>query len=204
MTQTSHLFFLLLCNAALLTSGCAPTLIASGAAVGASATEERSLGNNLDDKIIKANITHFFVQSDVNDMLLNVNIEVDEGRVLLTGTVKSQKTSDEATRLAWSAKGVQEVINELKVGEPLSVLTRSNDTWITTQIRSRLIATKDIRSVNYTIEAVNGVVYLLGTAQNSFELDSVTYIAAHTHGVSKVISHVRLKNSEKRIKVNQS
>ena len=199
-----HFLFSFFCGCALLTAGCAPTLIASGAAVGASATEERSLSNNASDKFIKAEITRSFVESDVHGMLLDVNIEVDEGRVMLTGIVPNQKISSEAARLAWLAKDVKEVINDIKTGEPLSIVTRSNDTLITSQIRSRLLATKNILSLNYTIEVVNGVAYLLGVAQNSAELDSVSYIAAHTHGVTKVVSHVRLKNSQQRTQVNPS
>jgi len=70
--------------------------------------------------------------------------------------------------------------------------------WISTQIRARLIATKGVRSINFSILTVNQVVYVMGIAQDQLELDKVTYIASTTSYVQRVVSYARLKNDPRR------
>ena len=179
-----------------LLSGCNELAGSVATGVGVAAAEERSMGTIVDDKTIYADITNRFLKADVNDLLVNVDIRVQEGRVLLTGIVDKPETAVEAVRLAWLATGVREVINETKTArENKSSAGFLEDQWIETQLETRLLATKNIMSINYTVEVVDKVVYLLGIAQNEQELKNVAYIASITQGVKRVISYVRIKNA---------
>lgn len=179
-----------------LLAACNELIGTAATSVGVAAAEERSIGTIVDDKTISADITHRFIQSDVNDLLVNVDIRVQEGRVLLTGVADKQETAVEAVRLAWLAKGVREVINEIKTArENTSSVAYAEDQWIETQIETRLLATKGIMSINYTVEVVDKVVYLLGIAQNEQELKNVAYISSITKGVQRVVSYVRVKDA---------
>lgn len=180
----------------LLLTGCNEMIGSAATGVGVAAAEERSLGTVVDDKTIYADITNRYIHSDVNDLLVNVEIRVNEGRVLLTGIVDKPETSVEAARIAWEASGVREVINEVKTQrQNNSGLGYAEDAWIAAQLKARLLATKHIISINYTIQVVDKVVYLLGIAQNEEELKNVAYIASITQGVKRVVSYVRLKNA---------
>lgn len=174
-------------------TGCVPLMAAGATATGYTVAQERSVGDAIDDATIETQISSYFLQEDVNDLFKNVSVESVEGRVLLTGAVKKPETRVEATRLAWKPQGVKEVINELQISDEATIEDIANDTWITTQIRGKLIVTKDVRSLNYTIDTVNGVVYLIGIAQNQRELEKVSEVASQVKGVKKVINHVRLK-----------
>lgn len=188
--------FLMVLAAMPLLTGC-NELVGSGATgVGVAAAEERSLGTIIDDKTIYADITHRFIKSDVNDLLVNVDVRVNEGRVLLAGITPKHETSVEAVRLAWQATGVREVINEIKTGDGANAQGFANDSLIASQIKTRLLFTKGIMSINYTVEVVDGVVYLLGIAQNTEELRNVAYISSITKGVRSVKSYVRLKDAK--------
>ena len=66
------------------------------------------------------------------------------------------------------------------------------DTWVSTQLRTKLLLDRDIRALNYNVETVNGVIYLIGIAQNELELERVTNHARTIENVEKVISHVRV------------
>lgn len=181
------------CFAASLLTGCVPVVIGAAAGTGYVATQERTVGRAVDDATIKAGILHRFTDSDVAGLLTKVSTEVTEGRVLLTGSVLHQETAIEAVTQVWRVKGVKEVINEIQVSDKGGVKNYATDTWITTQIKSRLLVTKYIRSTNYNIETVNNVVYIIGLAQNQQELDNVMQIARTTQYVQQVISHVILK-----------
>jgi len=200
LTQTRSLVLVFLLLAAGSLSGCYGVLFSGATAAGVAGAEERSLGTIVDDKTIYTEIQHLYLQSNVHDLLIHVDVRVNEGRVLLVGRVDKQKTSLEAVRLAWLAHGVKEVINEVKVTQPQDALDYGRDTLISTQIKTRLLATKNIMSINYTVEVLDGVVYLLGVAQNEEELRNVSYIASRIDGVKKVISYVRLKDDPERKK----
>jgi osmotically-inducible protein OsmY len=78
------------------------------------------------------------------------------------------------------------------------VVDFAKDTWITTQLRTKILTDTEIFDINYTVETVNGVVYLLGIAKTQEELDRVTDHARNINGVVKVVSHVRLKEDPAR------
>ena len=86
------------------------------------------------------------------------------------------------------------MINEIQVrDEPRSWTQYGRDTWITTQLRGYITFDKHIQSINYSIDTVNGVVYLMGVGQDQAEIDRVIDHARNTAYVTQVISYVRLR-----------
>ncbi len=182
----------------LLTSGCIPVLIGAGTETAVVVAQERSVGSAVDDASILIRIKNLYAKQDYKDLLANVEVKSVEGRVLLTGNVDKPESQIEAVRLAWQVDGVKEVINEVQINDKAGIWNYTRDVWISTQIRSRLIITKDIRSINYSVITVNQVVYLTGIAQDQAELDRVTYVASTTNYVQRVVSYVRLKDDPRR------
>jgi hypothetical protein len=74
----------------------------------------------------------------------------------------------------------------------------ARDTWVTTRLRSALTFDPAIKSLNYTIETVNGVVYLIGSARGQGELDRVTNHARNLPNVRKVVTYVDIRPGEPR------
>ena len=183
---------------ALTISGCVPLLIAGGSETAAVVAQERSVGNAMDDAGILIQLKKQFAGKDYKDLLANVEVKVVEGQVLLTGNVDKPETKIEAVRIAWDITGVREVIDEIQINDKSGFWNYTRDVWISTQIRARLIATKGIRSINYSVITVNQVVYVMGIAIDQSELDKVTYIASTTSYVQRVVSYARLKNDPRR------
>lgn len=182
-----------------LLQSCVPVAVVSAGAAGSElGMQDRALGRSLDDVALKAKISKKFFDKDLNDLFKNVEIDVIEARVFLTGGVKTTDTEISAVNLAWSVQGVKEVINEIQVDDQSGLIDYARDAWIQRQIGTQLVFTKGIRSSNYTIECVNGVVYLMGLAVNQAELDKVTEIASRTKYVKQVVSHVVLTNDPRR------
>ena len=179
-------------------SGCVPLLVGAGTETAVVVAQERSVGNAMDDAGILIQLKNLYAKQDYKDLLANVEIKVVEGRVLLTGNVDKPDSQIEAVRLAWLVEGVKEVINEIQINDKAGFMNYARDLWISTQIKSRLIFAKDIRSINYSLITVNQVVYLMGIAQSQDELDKVTYIASTTSYVQRVVSYVRMKDDPRR------
>ncbi|MFZ5836065.1 MAG: BON domain-containing protein [Pseudomonadota bacterium] len=179
--------------ALLANAGCVPLAIGAGAATGVAIAEERSVGAALDDTTIRVNVGALMLKED-EQLASMVDIEVLEGRVLLTGSVRNANDRVSATMITWRSPGVKEVINELQVKDKSTLGNMAKDSWITTKLRTKILTNTSISDINYSIETVNGVVYLLGIAQNQQELDAVTNYARNISGVTRVVSYVRLKD----------
>lgn len=179
----------------LLASGCAPVVIGTGAAVGVTAAQERGVKGALDDTAVRADINDRWFKDD-HAAYSGINLQVQEGRVLLTGSVQDPEVRLKAVRLAWQAAGVQEVINEIEVRDSGGLTDAAQDTWISTKLRTRLIGDNAVKSRNYSIETVNGTVYLIGIAQNREELDRVIAHARDVSYVKRVVDYVRIKSDQ--------
>ncbi|HYD29501.1 MAG TPA: BON domain-containing protein [Azospirillaceae bacterium] len=177
--------------AAVGTAGCAPVIVGGAAATTIAATEERGIGGAISDAEVQVTINHLWLQHSV-DMLRRLNMTIDQGRVLLTGRAISPEERMDAVRLAWQAKGVKEVINEIEVGNGEGIADTAKDTWISTQLRARLVGDKYVASNNYSIVTFNQVVYLLGVAHGQTELDAASNHARSIPYVKRVVSYVRL------------
>jgi osmotically-inducible protein OsmY len=189
----------LLGAAGAVVSGCS----AAGTAIGAAATggtviaQERSVGDAIDDATIRVEINHYLYQADA-DVYLSTSIDVVEGRVLLTGDVPKPEDRVIALEATWQADGVLEVINELQVNDTSDLLDAAEDAWISAQLSTEMLFDEEISSINYNVETVNGVVYLIGLAQDQAELDRVIDRARTISGVRQVVNHVRLKDDPRR------
>ncbi len=189
---------LLLLVATLQLAGCAAIIFGAGTETAAVVAQERSVGSAVDDAGIVLSLKHLYAKTDYKDLLANVEMKSVEGRVLLTGNVDKPESQIEAVRLAWHVDGVKEVINEIQINDKSGFWNYTRDVWISTQIRTRLIATKGIRSINFSVITVNQVVYVMGIAQDQSEMDKVNYVASTTSYVQRVVNYGKLKSDPSR------
>lgn len=186
----------LLCLILISLNGCAALIVGGVAGTGYVATQERSVGKTIDDTQIWTNIKGIYYRSTSRLDLAKVSVDVNEGRVLLTGRVKTPEMRIEASRLAWQAAGVTQVTNEVKT-EGGTIGDFVNDNWITSQVRSKLLFSKNTKSSPYSIDTVNGTVYLSGISETAEEREEVNYLASTVRGVREVISHITLRQDQR-------
>ena len=180
------------CASLILLNGCAGMLLTTGAQTGLAVAENRSIGRKVDDTVIYTDLTNQFIQADQAALLGNVTFNVRYGRVMLTGNVKTQEDAMKAAALSWKAKGVTEVINELVVNPELSLLDRADDVLVKRNLEARLLITKGVWVINYSIDVQNGTAYLIGRVKDQAELDRALNIARTTKGVKRVVSHLQI------------
>ena len=175
-------------------SGCAGILVGAAATAGVAAFDERGIKQVAKDTQTSTNIrAKLFNHTD--DLFKDVGVEVYEGRALMTGRVPTEDMRADAIKIAWSVENVTDVINEINVSEnPLSDI--ANDSWITTKLKSKMTFDGDVLAINYAIETVGGVIYLIGIAQDQAELDRVINHARDISYVKQVVNHVRIKDPE--------
>ena len=169
--------------------------VATGVAVKAVtvSNSDRSIGDFVDDVLIKTVLKNsYFDQSE--EIFFNVDVEVSQGRVLLTGTVDNIDLRIEATRIAWGVKGVQTVINEIQISQSDSILNFADDLVISTKVLAKLMLDEEINSLNYNIETVNKIVYIIGISSSSEEKQKAIELSKEVFGVEEVVDYITIKS----------
>ncbi len=188
-----HFLVIGLAASGMLLSSCSPVGLAAGAGVaaGTAAVQEGGLSRAATDVRIQAQINELWFSYDVN-MFAKLDLTVNQGRVLITGVVQDPNHRVEAVRMAWQPSGVVHVINEIKVANSEGIIGYAKDAWVSARLRGALIAARDVESINYSIDTVQGSVYLMGFAQDQTELNRVIGIARTIENVKQVVSYVKL------------
>ncbi len=178
----------------LMNIGCSPAnVLATGGSTAMVVAEgDRTFGTVVDDATIKVNIAAKFLNSGSN-MFVEINTTVLEGRVLLTGLVKDQETRIEAVRLVWEISGVNEVINELEIGNRDTLKDYATDLWINTQARAVSAKIVGLRVVGYNFETINGKVYVAGITNKPEQLESLIQSLKTIKGVKEIVNYVIVK-----------
>jgi osmotically-inducible protein OsmY len=182
---------------AIALTACEPaSLIIGGTAlVGTAATRDKGVKGTVSDTWIIAKIKAKYYGHNP-DLDARVSANVQSGEVILTGVVADPQMPVDAERLAWEVKGVKSVTNEITVTNDDSPAFGRflKDSFITSQIKSDLLFSGKIKSLNYSVKTVHGVVYIFGIAQTQEEMDLVTDYASKTGGVERVVNYARLKD----------
>ncbi len=196
MARFSTLITALMLSLSLALSACAPALVGVGTAAVAASSTEKGFSTSVSDGVIRTKLSDKYLRNDV-DLVQAVSISVNEGAVLLTGNVETQDKKINATRLAWEIKGVREVVNELNVSSNTSIKNKAKDFAAAAQLRLKIIGDGDVSSLNYSIDVVDGVVYLSGVAETQEERARVVALAQELPFAKKVIDYIILSSDRR-------
>jgi osmotically-inducible protein OsmY len=169
-----------------LLQGCVPTMIATGAAVGVmSIHDRRTTGTQTDDET-----TEWRAKAHIPEQYRNlsrINITSYNHRLLLTGEVpdKTAKAAIEAEMR--KVEGVREVYNELGIGPVSPLSSRSNDAFIDSKVKARLVDSNQISANHVKVVTERGITYLMGIVKDR-EARVATSVARTTAGVRKVVN----------------
>ena len=194
--HTSPLIAVVLLLCALALSGCAGAVVGVGTAAVAASTTEKGFSTSVSDGVIFAKLKDRFIQQNAS-LLTSADVSVNDGAVLFTGKVKTPEDKIQATRLAWEIKGVREVVNELQVTDTSSIKDIAKDLAASATLRGKMIADKDISSLNFSIDVVNGIVYLSGVASTPEEMDKVISHAENLRFAQEVVNYIILEQDQR-------
>jgi osmotically-inducible protein OsmY len=124
----------------------------------------------------------------------HIEVTVFNGIVLLSGQTPSDEWRQQAESYAQNTPNVDKVYNQLTIEGPTSSLTRASDSWITTKVRSLMLANQDLKSGSIKVVTENGVVYLMGIVSES-QANIAVDIARQVSGVQKVVKIFQYDNT---------
>jgi osmotically-inducible protein OsmY len=164
--------------------GCFP-LVATGIGTAALvADDRRTAGIMVEDESIENKILLRVEQRHSANVHLNVTSF--NRIVLLSGEAPSAEVRADIERIARGVENVRNVQNELSIAQPTTLMLRSNDSVLTSQIKARFVDANKFRANHVKVVTENSVVYLMGMVKRQ-EAQDASEIARTTGGVHRVV-----------------
>ncbi len=196
MLQFKNLRVLLLICLISALYGCAAAAIIGVAATAtgaSSAIDRRTTGTQIEDQAIEFKAASA-INSDVElDDQAHINITSYNTIVLLTGETPTESMRDKALELVKSIKKITHVYNEITIAAPSSIASRSSDTYLTSKVKTKLLAHEDITGLEIKVVTEKGTVYLMGIVSKA-EAENAATVASQTGGVQKVVKLFQYEN----------
>jgi osmotically-inducible protein OsmY len=198
-TSKSRQFLVIVAiTTSLLLSACVP-LVVGGVATGVATvvSDRRPASMQANDKKISV-----YAESKAAGVVppntSRVNAMTFNHRVLLTGELASEEHKRLVEQEVREIDDVKAVVNQIKIGPVANFSTRSNDTWISTKVKTDMLATSGVPSGTILTTTSQGTVYLMGqvTAQ---EADAAANAAAGVEGVKAVVKVFDIASTDARI-----
>lgn len=165
--------------------GCVPLVIGgAGAAAYSSLEDRRTTGTQIEDESIEVRASNRI--SDRFGSTVHVNVTSYNRNALVTGEVPDERAKAEVEKIVRAVPNVRDVTNDLQVSGISSMVSRGNDSYLTSKVRGRLLDTKRVSNVHLKVVSESGVVYLMGVVTEQ-EADEAVEIVRNTGGVRKVV-----------------
>ena len=176
---------------------CAAPIIGGVSAVAlSSSAQEKGLGTSINDKVIYLKLRNAIYDWN-SSVSPKISISVDNGSILVTGKLKNVDTKINLTKVIWEVNGVKEVNNKIQISETNNLKNIAKDLASLGEIRARLMASKKLNSLNFSIDVVNNVAYISGIASSEEEVAIVSQIAQEARFIKEVQNFVKV-NKDKR------
>ncbi|WGS59498.1 BON domain-containing protein [Vibrio lentus] len=166
-------------------SGCAGIFIAGAATTANLVTDTRTTKQIWNDNNIE-----FEVAAITNKQPYRGNVRITassyRGSVVLMGQATTDSERRAFENQAKDVAGVESIHNQVRVKEPLTISAISNDSWITTKVKSALLANADLNGIKVKVITEDSEVFLLGLVSRE-HADIATEVARNVSGVKQVI-----------------
>lgn len=171
--------------------GCLATAVIGGGAVATKvATDPRSAGRQLDDETLEEKVAYNLNKDAQLQEESRINVVAYNGRVLLIGQAPSEMAKEQAKNIAAGIEGVSQVNDQVRIGEKIGMSQVTQDSWITTKIKSQLLGNASVKATEVKVITENGEVFLIGKLSEE-QANAAADVARNTRGVVKVIKVIQ-------------
>ncbi|XKM13768.1 division/outer membrane stress-associated lipid-binding lipoprotein [Orbaceae bacterium ac157xtp] len=169
---------------ALILQGCVVAVVGAGAGVTKVASDPRSTGTQVDDTTLNSRVSTR-LKNEPELKGYRIIATAYNGNILLTGQAANQSIISKAVSIVQDVEGVNKVYNQIRIADKVSAGTMSNDAWITTKVKSNLIANKQTKARDIKVITENSEVFLIGIVTYE-EGQLAAQVASKVSGVTVV------------------
>lgn len=171
---------------AMTLQGCVVAVGAAGAVAAKVANDRRTVGTQLDDQNADSAVAFQWSKSDALKEQANLQVDVYNGVALLTGQAPNQALIDEAVERAQNVDYLKKIHNQVRVASPIGAGTQANDIWLTSKVRTKLVADERVPALQVRVVVQDSEVFLMGRL-SSLEATAAVDIARNVTGVARVV-----------------
>ena len=183
----------LILTLSLALEGClAGAFVAGSATTGGLITDPRPIGTIKSDEEINYKVNKKLANDAILASETHISAVSYDEVVLLTGQAYDEELRSKADDYAKSIPGVKRVFNKITVGIPTTALQRAKDIGITSTVKTKMFASRDLQSNHFKIVTEDGVVFILGISTPK-QADRAVSIARNTAGVKKVVKLIEYR-----------
>lgn len=177
-------------------SACLPLVLGTAAvsAINLKA-ERRTIGRNVDDNFLELKLRKDYTTDGLLGTGVNISVVVFNGIVLLTGETHTDEQRQHATELAEQYEVTKKVVNELELSGKTNLVSRANDSYITSKVKTKMIRAGNIPASNIKVVTERGRVYLLGLVTEN-EAEAAVDVAKGVRGVTHIVKVFEYIESE--------
>ena len=168
----------------------------AGSLVGSASTSTRGFSGTVEDTYLMSKIVSKITLMKLSNFS-NITVSVVNGKVLLAGNIQNQEKRLELIKRVWWIDGVKEVYNELEIGPQISFSEKTEDFIFEVKINNRLLLEPGIFSNNYSVNVVNGNVYVMGISSNIEEKTKIENFLKNMNDIKKLILLVDIPKRNK-------
>jgi osmotically-inducible protein OsmY len=170
--------------------------VSVGAFIGNAGTSSKGIKKSFSDTYLKTKVLAKISLLDIKN-IANISVNVSRGTILYTGYVMSAEKRLLIVKKTWEVEGVKKIINELKIDDDVPLSRRTNDFILRSKISTRLLFKSGINSNNFSVDVVDGEVYVIGLADNINEKAEIEKFLSGMTDIKKLITIIEIpKNLE--------
>lgn len=170
--------------------------VSVGAFIGNAGTSSKGIKKSFSDTYLKTKVLAKISLLDIKN-IANISVNVSRGTILYTGYVMSAEKRLLIVKKTWEVEGVKKIINELKIDDDVPLSRRTNDFILRSKISTRLLFKSGINSNNFSVDVVDGEVYVIGLANNINEKTETERFLSSMTDIKKLITIIEIpKNLE--------
>ncbi len=174
-------------------SGCAGVLVGGAATSAVVANDERTTGTFIEDQTIELKALDAIRSREHLKSQTHLSVTSYNQTVLVTGQAPSEALRKEAISLISQVEKVNRIFDEIEIGAPTNLATRSNDSLLTAKVKTKLFTLDGFDATKVKVVTENSVVYLMGILPAA-DADTAATAASFVGGVRKVVKLFEYKS----------
>jgi len=148
--------------------------------------DRRTVGEYVDDGSIELTAKNYLLSRKEVRASAHVKPDSWNGILLLSGEIDDPQIKQDIVAFMNNIQGVRQVVDETTITGKTALLTRTNDTWITSKVKSRLLIKTGLDSNRVKVITTRGTVYLMGIVTRE-EANTATDLTREVRGVARVV-----------------
>lgn len=165
-------------------------LVITGASI---ASDERALSQQIDDQSIEFRANGALSDNRALNAQAHLNVISVNSSILVVGQVPTPHLKEQALMVLNKVEGINKIHDQIRISNVTSMTTRTNDIWLTSKVKSNLIASHKLDATNIKVVTENSEVFLMGLVSAN-ESKIAVNITRHTGGVARVYKMFELIN----------